>query len=48
MKFTVVLHADDGQLDGVTVPDLPGCFSAGDDLDDALEWPMRLTCTRKR
>jgi predicted RNase H-like HicB family nuclease len=21
---------------GVRVPDLPGCFSAGDDLDDAL------------
>lgn len=36
MKFTVVLHTDDGQRYGVTVPDLPGCFSAGDDLDDAL------------
>ena len=36
MKFTVVLHTDDGQRYGVTVPDLPGCFSGGDDLDDAL------------
>ena len=36
MKFIVVLHTDDGQRYGVTVPDLPGCFSAGDDLDDAL------------
>ncbi len=36
MKFTVVLHTDDGQRYGVTVPDLPGCFSAGDSLDDAL------------
>jgi predicted RNase H-like HicB family nuclease len=36
MKFTVVLHTDDGQRYGVTVPDLPGCFSAGDNLDDAL------------
>lgn len=36
MKFTVVLHTDDGQTYGVTVPDLPGCFSAGNDLDDAL------------
>lgn len=36
MKFTVVFYTDDSQLDGVTVPDLPGCFSAGDDLDDAL------------
>ncbi|MEJ7137307.1 type II toxin-antitoxin system HicB family antitoxin [Amphibiibacter pelophylacis] len=36
MKFTVVLHSDDGLRYGVCVPDLPGCFSAGDDLDDAL------------
>lgn len=36
MKFIVVLHTDDGQRFGVTVPDLPGCFSAGDSLDDAL------------
>jgi len=36
MKFSVVLHSDDGVRYGVTVPDLPGCFSAGDNLDDAL------------
>ena len=37
MKFTVVLHTDDGQRYGVTVTDLPGCFSAGDDMEDALQ-----------
>lgn len=37
MKFTVVLHTDNDQRYGVTVPDLPGCFSCGDTLDDALE-----------
>ena len=36
MKFTVVLHSDDGVRYGVTVPDLPGCFSSGESLDDAL------------
>lgn len=36
MKYPVVLHTDDGTRYGVTVPDLPGCFSAGDTLDDAL------------
>jgi len=36
MKFTVVLHTDDGRHYGVIVPDLPGCFSAGDGVDDAL------------
>nr|MDP2192077.1 type II toxin-antitoxin system HicB family antitoxin [Rhodoferax sp.] len=29
MKFIVVLHTDDGQRYGVTVPDLPGCLGAG-------------------
>ena len=37
MKYPVCLHTDDGQSYGVTVPDLPGCFSAGDSFDDALE-----------
>ena len=36
MKFTVVLHSDDGQHYGVTVPDLPGCFSFGEGIDEAL------------
>ncbi len=36
MKFTVVLHTDDHQHYGATVPDLPGCFSAGNGVDDAL------------
>jgi len=36
MLFPVVLHTDDGVRYGVTVPDLPGCFSAGDTLDEAL------------
>jgi predicted RNase H-like HicB family nuclease len=37
MRYPVVLHSDDGVRFGVTVPDLPGCFSAGDDFDQALE-----------
>lgn len=37
MRFTLALHTDDGVKYGVTVPDLPGCFSAGDTLDEALE-----------
>lgn len=37
MRFPIVLHSDDGVRFGVTVPDLPGCFSAGDTLDAALD-----------
>jgi predicted RNase H-like HicB family nuclease len=36
MLFPVVLHSDDGVKYGVTVPDIPGCFSAGESLDEAL------------
>jgi predicted RNase H-like HicB family nuclease len=37
MKITVVLHSDNGQHYGVSVPDLTGCFSAGDSIENALE-----------
>ena len=38
MRYLVVVHHDrPGGPFGVTVPDLPGCFSAGDTLADALE-----------
>jgi predicted RNase H-like HicB family nuclease len=36
MRFPVVIHKDPESDYGVTVPDLPGCFSAGETLDDAL------------
>lgn len=37
MRFVVVIHKDADSSYGVTVPDLPGCFSAGDTLDEAIE-----------
>ena len=37
MQFLVVLHTERDRTDyGVTVPDLPGCVSAGDTLEQAL------------
>jgi predicted RNase H-like HicB family nuclease len=36
MRYPVVIHKDKKSAYGVTVPDLPGCFSAGDTLEDAL------------
>ena len=37
MRYPVVIHKDSNSDYGVTVPDLPGCFSAGETLDEALE-----------
>lgn len=37
MKYRVVVHHEKGTAYGVSVPDLPGCFSAGDSFDEALQ-----------
>lgn len=36
MLFTIVIHKDDDSDYGVSVPDLPGCYSGGSSLEDAL------------
>ena len=36
MLVAVVIHKDKDSDYGVTVPDFPGCFSAGDTLEDTL------------
>lgn len=40
MHYPVVIHKDTESDYGVTVPDLPGCFSAGETLDEALQEAM--------
>ena len=35
--YPVVIHKGEGTDYGVTVPDLPGCFSAGETMQKALE-----------
>lgn len=37
MNFPIVIHKDKNSDYGVTVPDLPGCFSAGETFELALE-----------
>jgi predicted RNase H-like HicB family nuclease len=37
MRYPVVVHKDPNSDYGVTVPDLPGCFSAGETMDEALQ-----------
>jgi predicted RNase H-like HicB family nuclease len=36
MTFIVAIHKEGGSSFGVSVPDLPGCVSAGDTADEAL------------
>ena len=36
MRYPVVIHKDKSSDYGVTMPDLPGCFSAGETMEDAL------------
>lgn len=36
MRYPILIHKDRGSSYGVTVPDLPGCFSAGDTLDESM------------
>lgn len=36
MQLPIAIHKDDGSVYGVTVPDIPGCFSSGETLDEAI------------
>lgn len=36
MKYPVVIHKDENSDYGVSFPDLPGCFSAGETIEEAL------------
>ena len=37
MRYAVVIHKDVESVYGVAVPDLPGCFSTGDSIEESLE-----------
>ncbi len=37
MLYPIIIHKDPETSYGVTVPDLPGCFSAGDSMEEAMK-----------
>ncbi len=37
MRYPVVIHKDEDSDYGVIVPDIPGCYSAGSNYDEALQ-----------
>ena len=36
MLWPVVIHKDKDSAYGVTIPDLPGCFAAGETIEEAM------------
>lgn len=36
MQYPIAVHHEDGSVYGVTVPDIAGCHSWGDTIDDAI------------
>ena len=36
MQYPIAIHVEPGTCYGVIVPDVPGCHSAGDTLEDAI------------
>lgn len=36
MLYPIAIHKDEGTSYGVTVPDVPGCFSYGDTVEEAI------------
>jgi predicted RNase H-like HicB family nuclease len=36
MRYPIAIEQTDRSTFGVVVPDLPGCFSAGDSIDEAM------------
>lgn len=37
MRYLTLVHKDPGSVYGVTIPDVPGCFAAGDTIEEALK-----------
>jgi len=37
MKYPVLIHKENNSEFGVTVPDIPGCFTCGETLEEALK-----------
>ncbi|MFZ2314677.1 MAG: type II toxin-antitoxin system HicB family antitoxin [Gammaproteobacteria bacterium] len=36
MQYPIFIHKDENSVYGVIVPDLPGCYSMGDTIEDAM------------
>ena len=36
MKYPIVIHKDKNSDYGVTIPDIPGCFSVGTSIEEAI------------
>jgi len=37
MRYPIIMHTENHRVFGVTVPDLLGCFSVGDSIEEAID-----------
>jgi len=37
MQYPIFIHKDKNSDYGVTIPDIPGCFSAGSTVEEAIK-----------
>lgn len=37
MKYPIVIHKDEDSDYGVTIPDIPGCYTAGSSIEEAID-----------
>ena len=37
MQYPIFIHKDEDSIYGVIVPDLPGCYSSGDTVEEAIQ-----------
>jgi len=40
MKYPIVIHKEKNSDYGVSIPDLPGCFSAGSTIEESIEMAL--------
>lgn len=44
MQLPIAIHKDDGSVYGVTIPDVPGCFSCGETIEEAINNAKEAIC----
>ena len=44
MEFAIFIQKDEGSVYGVAIPDVPGCFSSGESIEEAIQNASEAIC----